>query len=153
MTDPGFPRRGRQSRGGANLIFGKVLAEHYMKEFGSRGTCVPSTTPIPLDLSLKDPAFLNLVTVCNVVAARLCFHRHLWSCSLGCVSQHALGQTPPGRHPLADTPWADTPRQTPPTADTSHSRHQPPPPQQTSPPRRPLQRTVRILLECILVIR
>ena len=41
-----------------------------------------------------------------------------------CVSQHALGQTPPGRHPPL-------------------GRH---------PPRWPLQRTVRILLECILVL-
>ena len=55
------------------------------------------------------------------------------------VSQHALGQTPTlGRHPA---------RQTPPPAD---------PPAQcmlgyTPPSRRPLLRTVRILLECILV--
>ena len=58
-------------------------------------------------------------------------------CPGGCVSQHALGQTPPcpvhagihppGRHP----PWTDTPR-----TDT--------------PPRQPVQQTVRMLLECIL---
>ena len=48
--------------------------------------------------------------------------------------------------PQADTPWTDTPSgQTPPWADTSASRHHP------LPHRRPLQRTVRILLECILV--
>ena len=55
---------------------------------------------------------------------------------------------PPGRHPLGRyPPWADPPRQT----------H--PPPWQTHPLgshtparwKRPLQRTVRILLECILV--
>ena len=51
----------------------------------------------------------------------------------GGVSHHALGQTPswadtpPGRHPPGRLPQADTPR-------------------------RPLQRTVHILLECILVI-
>ena len=44
-----------------------------------------------------------------------------------------------GIHPQADTPpLADTCRQTPPRANTP-------------PPRRPLQRTVRILLECFLV--
>ena len=43
-----------------------------------------------------------------------------------------LADTPPGRHPPS---WADTPS----------PRWHPPP------PRRPLQRTVRILLECILV--
>ena len=64
-----------------------------------------------------------LVTFCNVVAARLCFHRRLWFCSQGVCIPACIG---------ADTPLADTP-----------SRH-------TS-PRRPLQRTVRILLECILV--
>ena len=43
---------------------------------------------------------------------------------------------PPRRTPSwADTPWAGTPRQTPPL-----------------PPRRPLQRMVRILLECILIL-
>ena len=46
---------------------------------------------------------------------------------------HGGIHTPLRRHPLADTPLADTP----PTG-----RH----------PRRPLQRTVRILLECILVL-
>ena len=59
------------------------------------------------------------------------------------------GVHPLGRHPQADTtplladtlwtpPWADTP---PPWT----------PPRQTPLPLRPLQRTVRILLECILV--
>ena len=49
----------------------------------------------------------------------------------GGVSQHALGQTPPlGIYPLPD-------------------RH--PPGRHTPSPRRPLQRTVRILLKCILV--
>ena len=59
-----------------------------------------------------------------------------------CVSQHALGQTPTladtplGRHPPADPLGRHTlPGQTPPS------------------PRQPLQRTVRILLECILVRR
>ena len=43
---------------------------------------------------------VHIFTVCNVVAARLCFHRHLPLRSQGGV---------------ADTPWADTPhQQTPP---------------------------------------
>ena len=47
--------------------------------------------------------------------------------------------TPPQVHPPTDTPQADTP-------PPGHT-----PPGQTSTPRRPLQRTVCILLECILV--
>ena len=42
---------------------------------------------------------------------------------------------PPGRPPRADTPWADTPS----ACWDTHT------------PRRPLQRTIHILLECILV--
>ena len=71
---------------------------------------------------------VNIITVRNVVAERLCFHRRLSFCSQGVcipactgantpladISQHALGQTPPN-------------------------------------PRRPLQQMVRILLECFLV--
>ena len=58
---------------------------------------------------------------------------------------------------LQTPPWADTPpRQTPLQADTLLGRHPlpsacwdtPPPP-----PRRPLQQTVSIVLECILVIK
>ena len=64
--------------------------------------------------------------------------------------------TPPGRYPLADTPYA--PWQTPPgrhphppgghtpSGQTPLGRH---PWQTPPPPIRPLQRTVRILLECI----
>ena len=51
----------------------------------------------------------------------------------------STGQTPPGQTP----PWADTPGQTPPCL--VHAGIHPP-------PRQPLQRTVRILLECILVL-
>ena len=78
-----------------------------------------------------------------------------------------MGQTPPlvdtpsGRHPTADTPWqtpppADIPLwQTPPSGRHHLGRH-PLPPQadilwQTPRYQRPLQWTVRILLECILV--
>ena len=49
-------------------------------------------------------------------------------------------QTPPGRHPLGRHPPGQTP---PPRVDTPLGRH--------TPLRRPLQWTVRILLECILV--
>ena len=45
------------------------------------------------------------------------------------LGRHPLGRHPSGQTPQADTPWADTPL----------------------PQGRPLQRTVRILLECILV--
>ena len=54
------------------------------------------------------------------------------------ISQHALGQTPP---------WADISQHA--LGQTYPSMHcdRPPPP-----PRRPLQWTVRILMECILVL-
>ena len=57
------------------------------------------------------------------------------------ASVHTGIHTPPGRYPQADNPLGrhPTPRQTPPCVDT-------PPPS-----RRLLLRTVRILLECILV--
>ena len=83
-----------------------------------------------------------LFTVRYVVAARLCFHKRLWFCSQGGV---------------ADTPRADTPPcgrtypgQTPPTQcmlgyTPSHPVHS-----GVHPPQ-PLQRTVRIVMECILV--
>ena len=88
------------------------------------------------------------------------------------LGRHPRADTPLGRHPHADTPQADPPRQTPLLADTPSGRHpfwqtplladtpsgrHPPgrhplgrhPPNPTH--RRLLQRTVRILLECILV--
>ena len=85
-------------------------------------------------------------------------------------------QTPPGRHPQADNPRGRHPpgRHTPPGRHhpPPPGRHHPPPgryppgrhplgrhpredtlPRQTPPPRQTLlQRTVRILLECILVV-
>ena len=70
-------------------------------------------------------------------------------CPRGDVSQHALGEG------VADTPWADTPfwadRGC--VADTPWADHPlgQTPPWQTPIPRQPLQQTVRILLECILV--
>ena len=103
------------------------------------------------DLALAECA-ITITTVRNVVAARLCFHRHLWFCSWGvCVEDTPLGRHPtcadfpPGRHPPGRQPtWADTPlgRYTT-CADTPNGR--------SPPPRRLQQRTVRILLECIVV--
>ena len=58
----------------------------------------------------------------------------------GCLPQCMLGYHPPRSRPRADTPGADTPGADTPRADTF-------------PERRPLLRTVRILLECILVIK
>ena len=60
--------------------------------------------PLPMELGLM------IITVRNVVAERLCFHRCLSFCSQGGgVSQHALGQTPPfadppSRHPQGRQP-------------------------------------------------
>ena len=75
--------------------------------------------------------YVFLFTVRSVVAERLCFHRPLSFCSqLGVCIPACTGADTPGRH-------------------SPHLvRH---PPRQT-PPGRPLQRTVRILLECILLI-
>ena len=60
------------------------------------------------------------------------------------LGRHPLGRYPLGRHTPADTPLGDTP-----PADTSPARHLS---TQTSPQRRPLPRTVRILLEYILIL-
>ena len=54
-----------------------------------------------------------IITVRNVIAARLCFHRHLSFCSQGgggCVADTPNQTLPPGHTPQADTPWTDTPR-------------------------------------------
>ena len=53
----------------------------------------------------------QIIPVRSVLVARLCFHRRLWFCSRGDVSQYALGQIPAGQtSPWADTPlWSDTP--------------------------------------------
>ena len=68
-----------------------------------------------------------LLSSATVVAERLCFHKRLSFCPQGGVHAPPPTHTPwPGRQPLA--------RRTPP------------------PGRLPLQRTVRILLECILVV-
>ena len=102
---------------------------------------------------------------------KVCFHRHLSFCPWG---EGGVWQTPPGHtspwadpsgRPLqADIPWADTPppRQTP-LPSTCLDTHLPCPvhagihiPVSSTcwdipSPGRPLQRTVRTLLECFLV--
>ena len=85
-----------------------------------------------------------LVTVRKVVVARLCFHRRLWFYSRGGeeCGRHPVGQTPPcpvhaGIHPQVHAGIHTSPAQ----CMLGYT-----------PPRRPLQRTVRILLECILVL-
>ena len=77
-------------------------------------------------------------------------------CPSACWDTHSLGRQPPTGQ---TTPQADTPRQTPPCTDTPLGKHPPgrhPPLGRHHPtgqtPQRPLQRTVRILLECILVV-
>ena len=80
-----------------------------------------------------------IFTVRSVVVVRLCYHRSLSFCSQGCVcvSQHVLDKhPPPGRHSPGRPPGQTPPGQT---------------PLRQTPPWRPLQRTVHILLECILV--
>ena len=76
-------------------------------------------------------------------SAGLFFQSCLWFCSHRGV---VCGRHPHlGRHPRADTPWEDTSWADPPGQI---------PPGQTPPyPRWLLQRTVRILLECIIVLK
>ena len=110
------------------------------------------------------PLKLSVITVRKRSCRKVMF-LHLfvsYSVHSGCVSQHALGQTPPleqtspCRHPRLDR---HPPRQTPPSGQTSPpGRHLPGQTSpllsvcwDTTPPGRPLLRTVRILLECILV--
>ena len=65
-------------------------------------------------------------------------------CQTPPLGRHPLDRhtTPLGRHLLRQTPpQTDTPRQTPPLIRNPPGRH----------PQQPLQWTVRILLECILV--
>ena len=90
---------------------------------------------------------------------RLCFYTCLSFCSQGGgLPQCMLGHHPPP--PRAGTPWEQTPpRSGTPREQTPPGTHTPPdqehsPEQATPPPReqrRLLLRTVRILLECILV--
>ena len=61
-----------------------------------------------------------VITVRNIVAERLCFHRRLSFCSQGervcgrhtpgrdSVGRHPPGRHPVGRYPLARHPWPDT---------------------------------------------
>ena len=99
----------------------------------------------------------GFITVCNVVATRLCFHRRVSFCSQGGGMYHSMHWA--GTPLRADTPWANTP---PPGLTPPGRRplaqcmlgYTPPCPVHTgihTHTRRPLQRTVRILLECILV--
>ena len=94
------------------------------------------------------PEWFLLITICNIVAEGICFHRHLSFCSQGEVSitactgantppgQTPLVQTPPCRHPTGQTP---PPLGRPPTrADTPPGRyppgrHPPPLPPTTTP--------------------
>ena len=90
------------------------------------------------ELSCACFQILNFFTVCKRSCGKVMFsqacvknsvHRGMYPSMHwgGGVADTTLADTPPGRDP----PWVDTPGQT--------------------PPQRPLQRTVRILLECILV--
>ena len=107
----------------------------------------------------------GIFTVLNVVAARLCFHRRLPFCSQGVYPSMHWSRQPTGRHtllgrhsPRVDTPWADIPQ-----PSVCLDTHTPSPVYASihTPPaqcmlgytslRRPLQRRIRILLECILV--
>ena len=100
-------------------------------------------------------AIWSLQYSCSVRVGSLYFYRLQHNCGKvmysqasvilfmggGCVSQHAMGQTPPRQTPpWADIPhpWADppTPRQTPPMRHHSQGRHppgrHPPPPTATA---------------------
>ena len=73
-------------------------------------------------LSCKNHQLKRLITVRNVVAEGLGFHRYLSFCSRG------MGVYPSiqwGRHPPADTPWQTSPWRTPPPG--RHPRTDTPP--------------------------
>ena len=128
---------------GAELLYGIIRTLHYI----TMANCV--------------------ITLCNEVAKVMFSQASVCPPQGGGVCLSAWWDTPPwertpppwsrhprSRHPLEQTPpRADNPpwEQTPPRADTS--QEQTPPQKQTPPPPeiRPLLRTVRILLECILV--
>ena len=91
---------------------------------------------------------LLIFTIRNSSCGKIMFSQACVKNSVQGGGVHPPRQTPlKADSPLADTPWPDTsPRQT-----SRFGRQLPlgrPPP----PPRRPLQRTVRILLEWILVL-
>ena len=65
----------------------------------------------------------------------------------------SLGRHPPGRHPPGRHPPGRHPPGKHPPPSQIHTPSGQTPPSLVSPPGRPLQRTVRILLECILVQR
>ena len=65
---------------------------------------------------------------------------------------HPLGRHPPGKHPRADTPPGRHPLGRHPRLGR-HPPGQTPPADTPHPPRWPLQQTVHILLECILVFQ
>ena len=69
----------------------------------------------------------------------------------GCLPQCMLGYTPLGRHPLGRHPLGRYPSGQAPPSRYPLGRH--PPGQAPPPSRRLLLRTVRILLECILVFK
>ena len=106
----------------------------------------------PIRLFRHDSVYYRLQRSCGKVIFSQASVSH--SVHGGCGRHHAWADTP-----LADTPWADLPGQTPHQADTPRQipplgRHpQPSACWDTRPPRQPLQRTVRILLECILVLK
>ena len=115
----------------------------------------------------------SFITIHNVVAARLCFHRHLSFCSQGegrgCdrhptsrpPGRHPFQADPLGRHPSRYAPWADTPWSDTPWPDTPCPVHAG---MHTLPAQcmlgytplpsacwQPLHQMICILLECILV--
>ena len=83
-------------------------------------------------LSCKVLFCSNIVTILNSICGKVMFYTCLSVIQFTGRWVGGCGRNPPGRHPLG----RHLPRQNPPPANT---------------PRRPLHRTVRIILECILV--
>ena len=89
----------------------------------------------------------HLLPPANEVAGRLCFYTCVILFTVGGVSQHAACIT---GHMSIHPPGGHSPEQTPPWADTSPDRHPLP---RADTPQMVNERAVRILRECILVLK
>ena len=147
VADPGFPRRGAKPWFGAKTCYSaRFLPKNCMKlkEIGPEGRPCPWYPSLDPPLGIcpvkrKKNSFLASATKLR----RLCFYTCLSVHREGGLPQCMLGY----HHPHPPLEQAPPQEQAPPGADN------PPPRKQTPPPSRwLLLQTVRIILECILVL-
>ena len=120
-----------------------------MRNYGAYSVKTDYTKELAVRILLAAAARYESLLPSATKLRKLCFYRRVsfrrgLSASVHAKIPHPPRSRPPGNRP----PRADTP--SPPTADThTHPEQTPPSPRE----RRPLLRTVRILLECILVLQ